>query len=130
MQYHGLGDPLGGTLSLGSAAGGIEPGVMQSRVGGNAGSATTHALARNSALRGTGHHNRPFTLSQVSALTCGQVSEVSSQGEASRPNFAPKIDSSRLPIMGGGQAPGQDPAKHKPAMRVTGHSLGVIAPGP
>lgn len=37
-----------------------------------------------------------LTLSNVSALTCGQVSEVSSQGEASAPTFTPKIDATQF----------------------------------
>lgn len=57
--------------------------------------------------------NQQMTLSNISALTCGQVSEVSSQGEASAPNFAPKImqpgaphAAAQLPAPGGPQHPG------------------------
>ena len=40
-----------------------------------------------------------MTLSHLSALTCGQVSEVSSHGEASAPHFTPKIEAAMRPAM-------------------------------
>ena len=124
MQYQGLGDPLGGTLSLGNPISGVEPSIIHSRIGGNVSTLTGNLAARNGALKGSSYVN------QVSAFNCGQVSEVSSQGEASRPTFAPKIDSSRLPTLGGLPGSGQDMAKQKTAMRVTGHSLGVTTSSP
>lgn len=57
-----------------------EPQVLHSRVG-----------QKRSGRSKRQPQNQQMTLSNVSALTCGQVSEVSSQGEASAPNFAPKI---------------------------------------
>jgi len=39
--------------------------------------------------------SKPFTLSNATAMTYGQVSEVSSQGEVSTRNFAPKLMSNR-----------------------------------
>lgn len=57
-----------------------EPQVLHSRVG-----------QKKSGRSRRQAQNQQMTLSNVSALTCGQVSEVSSQGEASAPNFAPKI---------------------------------------
>ena len=40
---------------------------------------------------GKGSHQKHFSMSNVSGLNYAQVSEVSSHGEASQPNFAPKM---------------------------------------
>ena len=92
---------------MGNAISGVEPSIIHSRIGGNVGSLNTHIATRNQ------RQTAPGYLSQVSGLHIGQVSEVSSQGEASRPTFAPKIDSSRLPTLGGLSAAGVDVAKQK-----------------
>ena len=59
-------------------------------------------------------------MSNVSALTCGQVSEVSSQGEASAPTFAPKIVQG-VARAAGGRVQLSVPAGAKPeAVKVVG----------
>ena len=75
-----------------------------------------------------------MTLSHLSAITCGQVSEVSSHGEASAPHFTPKIENGfktiipstrmtlehRTPGMQMDASPNYHDAK--PTMRISGQA--------